>query len=231
MSYSRTVHGLVLLILLASATAVPGTQPAATARGLAGISSGQEKAISHSQTLQAPEISPEAVTTIHAETEQQRETAEWALAQMAAAGLEIPPVTIHMHSERSDCGVRPGEESNGYYMRRAGEHIIHSCGSAWILVHELGHLWDAANLDDETRQRILDHQELETWSHEQWDQAGGEHLASIIAWAIEGTHPRSIGYYDRDHLTKAYTLATGSIPPILGGGTAPDGSEQALGTE
>nr|MDJ0954403.1 hypothetical protein [Acidimicrobiia bacterium] len=204
MSYSRTVHGLVLLILLTSAAAVPGTQPAATAQGLAGISSAQEKAISHSQTLQAPEISAEAVTTIHAETDQQRATAEWALEQMAAAGLEIPPVTIHMHSERSDCGNRPGEESNGYYTRRADEHIIHSCGSAWILVHELGHLWDNANLDDETRQRILDYQELESWSHQQWDQAGGEHLASIIAWAIEGTHPSSIGYYDQDHLAKVY---------------------------
>ncbi len=215
MSYTRTVNGLALLILLTSTTAVPGTQPAATARGFAGIDPAQERAISHSPPLQTPEISSQAVSTIHAETDEQRRTAEWALAEMEAAGLHLPAVTIHMHSDRSDCGTRPGEESNGYYTHTATEHIIHSCGSPWVLVHELAHLWDKTALDDETRQEIIQHQGLESWNHEQWDKAGGEHLASIIAWAIEGTHPRRIGYYDRDHLAAAYTMATGSVAPIL----------------
>ena len=68
-----------------------------------------QEAISHRPSLQAPGVTPEveaapaAVTKIHAETDEQRQTAEWALREMEAAGLEIPPVTIHMHSDRSDC--------------------------------------------------------------------------------------------------------------------------------
>lgn len=46
------------------------------------------------------------------------------------------------------------------------------------------------------------------------NHAGGEHLASVVAWAIEGTHPTRIGYYDTDHLTEAYALMTGTTPPM-----------------
>ncbi|MDJ0954401.1 MAG: hypothetical protein QNJ81_12050 [Acidimicrobiia bacterium] len=218
MSYTRTAIAATVIVATLS-VAGPGTQPGTASGGLAGPL--PHEAISHRPSLQAPGVTPEveaapaAVTKIHAETDEQRQTAEWALREMEAAGLELPPVTIHMHSDRSDCGTQPGEESNGYYTHTATEHIIHSCGSPWILVHELAHLWDNANLDNATRQRILDYQGLESWSHDEWDQAGGEHLASIIAWAIEGTHPRRIGYYDRNHISEVYLMATGRVAPVL----------------
>ncbi|MGA9595174.1 MAG: hypothetical protein WBV06_03395, partial [Acidimicrobiia bacterium] len=95
------------------------------------------------------------------------------------------------------------------------ENIIHDCGSRSVLVHELGHVWDKNYLDDATRQRFLDFEGLETWNSDVWDQAGGEHLASVISWALDGTHPSRIGYYTDDHLAGAYELVFGATPPIM----------------
>ncbi len=62
--------------------------------------------------------------------------------------------------------------------------------------------------------------------------AGGEHLASIVAWAIEGTHPTRIGYYDRDHLAEAFEIVTGEQAPTMRGAsvvaTAPATAIQAV---
>ncbi|MCP3994600.1 MAG: DUF3387 domain-containing protein [bacterium] len=209
------VYILALIITLISTTADPGTRPIATGRGLASSPPLQERAISHGPILQAPATpsQPDRVTSIHAETQQQRDTAEWALDAMTAAGFDLPPVTIYMHTDRHDCSNEPGGESSGYFTQYLGENIIHSCGSPWVLIHELAHVWDKTRLDGATRELILEHQELDSWNHEIWNQAGGEHLASIIAWAIEGTHPSSIGYYDRNHLAEAYRLATGRDVP------------------
>jgi hypothetical protein len=61
----------------------------------------------------------------------------------------------------------------------------------------------------------MDHQGLDSWMSDTWNHAGGEHLASIVAWAIEGTHPTRIGYYDRQHLAEAYAMVTGDEPPMM----------------
>jgi hypothetical protein len=77
-------------------------------------------------------------------------------------------------------------------------------------------VWDKNVLDDATRDKIMAQQCLDSWTHETWNQAGGEHLAaSIVAWAIEGAHPTRIGHYDRDYLTAANELVTGEQPPTL----------------
>ncbi len=215
MSYTRNAIATTITVTVTAlvlTAAGPGTQPAAASGGLVGLQ--EKQAISQRQNLQAPEVTPDPVfvTAIYAENQEQQETAEWALEQMAEAGFQLPPVTIHMHEDRHDCSNEPGGTSNGYFTQSKGENIIHSCGSAWVLVHELAHVWDKTMLDDGTRQLVLDHQGLETWSNATWNQAGGEHMASIIAWAIEGTHPSAIGYYDRDHLAEAYEIVLQALP-------------------
>ncbi len=182
----------------------------------------QQGALSYGPALLAPQ--PEAAppptatlgtTAIYAETSQQVDTVAWALDQFVGAGFELPPVTIHMHTYRIDCSSDPERLLNGYYKQVDGNNIIHSCGNRWTLLHELAHVWDKTALDDTNRKEIMAHQGLETWSHETWNQAGGEHLASIVAWALEGTHPTRIGYYTRTELAEAYFMAAGSQPPLL----------------
>ena len=220
MSYTRTAIATATIVL---SIAVAGTsaQPASATTGLAGTLPSQDRVISDEPAMQSARVSPEPVpapvyaTAIHAETNEQNETAEWALEQMAAAGFELPPVTIYMHSDRADCSSDPNRLLNGYFVQIEGENIVHSCGNQWTLLHELTHVWDKNLLDDATRDEIMEHQGLDSWMSDTWNHAGGEHLASIVAWAIEGTHPTRIGYYDRDHLADAYEIVTGERPPTM----------------
>ena len=210
MSYTRTAIATATIVI-SLAAAGTGTQPASASGGLAGIMPPDHRAHSHGPSLQAPAPAEEApifTTTIRAETDEQYAMAESVLADMAVAGFELPPVTIHLHSDKDGCN-----QLNGYFVQNDGENIVHSCGNRWTLIHELAHAWDTYTLDDETRHEFMHHQGLDSWYHETWNQAAGEHLASIVAWAIDGARPSRIGYYDDDHLAEAYEMATGMPVP------------------
>ena len=210
MSYTRTAIATAAIVATLTAAGT-GTQPASASGGLAGNTPPDHRAPSHHPSLQAPTpIASQQVftTTVHAETDEQRTMAESALAEMAAAGFELPPVTIHLHTDKAGCN-----QLNGYFVQIEGENIVHSCGNRWTLIHELTHAWDTDTLDNATRNELIEHQGLYSWHHETWNQAGGEHLASIVAWAIDGARPSRIGYYDDDHLAEAYEIATGMPVP------------------
>ena len=221
MSYTRTAIATATIVI-SLAAAGTGTQPASASGGLAGTMPPDHKAHSHRPTLQAPAAPAEEprvfTTQIYADTAEQRAMAESALDELAAAGFEMPPVTIYLHSDRAECS-----ELNGYFVQIEGENIVHSCGNRWTLIHELTHVWDKNMLDDHTRERFMEHQGLDSWSHETWNQAAGEHLASIVAWALDGARPSRIGYYDDRHLAAAYELATGTPVPQDGSVAQPVG--------
>lgn len=232
MSYTRTAIATTIIAISIAAVGT-GTHPANASGRLAGSPTPTERAISHESTLQASEaevVEARTFTTnVIAETTGQADAAYGALDQLAAAGFELPPVTIYMHSDRADCSGDPNRVLNGYFVQIDGENIVHSCGNEWTLLHELTHVWDKNVLDDETRGRIMEHQGLDSWMSDTWDQAGGEHLASIVAWAIEGTHPSRIGHYDRNHLAEAYEMVTGEDPPAFTRNASPIAEETTAG--
>jgi hypothetical protein len=211
MSYTRTAIATATIVMSIFA-AGPGTRPASASGGFAGIMPPDHRAHSHSPSLQTPAVPVEEgrifTTTIHTETYAQHVMALGALAEMAAAGFAMPPVTIHIHSDKDGCN-----QLNGYFVQREGENIVHSCGNRWTLIHELAHAWDINTLDDETRHEFMHHQGLDSWHHESWSKDAGEHLASIVAWALDGARPSRIGYYDDEHLAEAYEMATGMPIP------------------
>jgi hypothetical protein len=115
-----------------------------------------------------------------------------AVGRFVEAGLELPTGELHMHADRTACARPDG-----------------------MLLHELAHLWDNHAMTDELRNALLELRGLDTWNHESWNQAGGEHLASIIAWGLGGGRPTSISQIDDVSLAIAYELITGSQPPAL----------------
>lgn len=219
MSTTRTGATLILAILTLS-LAAPAAQPAVATGGSARTGVLESGTRSARPTVQIPDLvlPPSAElpgATVYAETSEQIELVERALAAFAAAGLGLPDVIIHLHGDRAKCAGSSGEPSNGYYTTRGDEHIVHTCGSPSVLYHELGHVWDNHTLDDETRTAIMAQRGLDSWSHEVWKLACGEHLASTIAWALEGSYPHAIGYFTLEGLDTTYQLATGDRAPFM----------------
>ena len=210
---------IVITFTMLSSLAVSTAQPVTASGGSARTSGLESGTVPLRPTVQVSDLSlpPTAElpgARVYAEHDEQVALVEEALAGFAAAGLELPDVTIHMHSDRSKCAGSSGKPAGGYYTVRGGEHIVHVC-SPDVLYHELGHAWDRANLDDATREAILHQRGLESWSHDDWEQAGGEHLASVIEWALDGSYPFSIGYFTLEDLDTTYQLATGNRAPFM----------------
>ncbi len=150
-------------------------------------------------------------TTIHTETVEQHDLATWALDRFEQAGLKLPPVEIHLHEDRAECGGNNGSltDSNG-----AG-YVIHSCGVDFTLLHELAHAWDMHTLDDGTRAGLLEIAQADTWNNsENWNLAGGEHAANVIAWGLmdERINQTRTRPYDHNSMLEAYDILTGGEP-------------------
>ncbi len=214
MSHIRTAIATAIVVI-SLAAAGTGTQPASAQGGLAGTTPPQDRAHSHRPALQAPEVVAEPLRNhvIHAETQALREMADWVLAEMTDAGLTLPPVIIHLHSDHADCSDDPDRRLLGYHAVDNGQHIVHSCGNRWTLLHELGHVWDDHHLSDQDREKIMRHQGIDSWHADTWGESGSEHVACLIAWAIDGTRPSRIGRYSDAHLAEAYRITTGIEAP------------------
>lgn len=156
-------------------------------------------------------IEPASSTRIIAETAEQREMAEWALRRFDEAGLQLPPVTIHMHGDRDGCGGRLGFLG---HTPEAG-YEIHHCGVEFTMLHELAHAWDIHSLSDDTRAEFLELAYATQWSNpDDWYLAGGEHAANVIAWALM---PKRINQtqtrpYDHASMEKGLRILTGGEP-------------------
>ncbi len=152
-------------------------------------------------------------TTIHTETTNQHEQVVWALGRFEEAGLELPPVEIHIHRDRSECNGLNGYLANA----TGGGWILHSCGVDFTLLHELAHAWDNHSLDDETRSEFLELAQADSWDNQDnWNLAGGEHAANVVAWALmsERINQTRTRPYDYNSMLEAYEILTGGGEPL-----------------
>lgn len=163
----------------------------------------------------APNAHEPKRTAIHAETREQHDIAEWALGRFEEAGLELPPLDIYLHSDREGCNGLFGFHS----ITDAGDQAVHSCGTVFTLLHELGHAWDHHQLDDETRDRFLEKAQAETWHADEWLLSGSEHAANVIAWGLvnERINQTRTRPYDYTSMLGAFNLLTGGEPLWIDG--------------
>ena len=145
--------------------------------------------------------------------------ARWAFDRFDQAGLELPPLSLSFHDDRSECEGHVG------YFYPGTPASIDICGFNWdrflitpkkTILHELAHAWGHQTLDDETRNRFLDIRGLDTWQGNSvaWEEQGIEHAAEVIAWGLidEDLLLTSIGEADSVQLAEAFELLTGREP-------------------
>jgi hypothetical protein len=155
--------------------------------------------------------------TVYAENEAQVETVEWSLQRYADNGLELPHVMIEMRSI-GKCPTHDGKQLSGSLAVVDGEYRITVCGERRTLLHELGHVWDKHNLSDEIRDRYMALRGLESWRHDTWHLAAGEHAAETITWGLDSTYlpPGRIPDNSAAAMAAAFELLTGTTAPVLG---------------
>jgi hypothetical protein len=220
---SHTTTTATLAITLASFLVVSGI--GAPTPGEAGAKAGTPTQTSIPIAAPARQDSTRLTTTaaapvteirdpiIHTENEGQRERAIWALGRFEEAGLELPSLTIHLHSDQAECGG-----GNGYLTDLpGGEFLIHSCGNEFTLLHELAHAWDMHALDDDTRDSFLVDAQATTWRNdENWYLAGGEHAANTIAWGLleERINQTRTRPYDTNSMLKGFEILTAGGEPL-----------------
>jgi hypothetical protein len=106
-----------------------------------------------------------------------------AMELFAAAGLELPEITIHVHSSQDDCNGH-----QGLYSKPEGRHRIDLCVEHEIVIrHELAHAWENHHLDDATRHAYLDHVGKRVWNDTTVNHQvrAIEEAAWTIAWGVE----------------------------------------------
>lgn len=161
------MYRIVLLLVLVLGTAFGGN-----AQGIAS-SSGQPTS---PVTLEGP-VDPD-----------QERLVDWAIGRYAAAGLELPPVSLAFSSTREPC------DGNAGLFRSHPEARIDLCPSGPLdgtaarktILHELAHAWTDAFLSADDRREFMALRGLDVWSGPAapWELRGTEHAAEVLAWAL-----------------------------------------------
>ena len=142
--------------------------------------------------------------------------AAWALDRYARAGLDLPDVEIHVHEGLTVCDGSFGLHTPGDAGSRIDICTDPQVDPHWIILHELGHAWAAANLSDAQRDDFVEMRGLEAWNDPdaRWNQRGTEHVAEILAWGVAETSrlPGRIADHDLGSVTEAFRILTGTEP-------------------
>jgi hypothetical protein len=158
--------------------------------------------------------------------DRQIELVEWALSRFDAQGLTVPPVVATTFPPTDACN----EGFSGVAFHSDTGTDIEICvtptdlaesgefptSARRTILHELAHVWNAALVDEPSRQTFLDFRGLDSWTGaEVWQENGSEQAAEIMTWALMDAliQPR-IPNRGCNALTTAYEILTGTPPTI-----------------
>ncbi len=221
MSNPRTVIAAIVISLITPVGSE--AQPPSAAAESSGSDQPVAIALSSGPTREAPASPISAAisveldgATVYAENEAQIEIVEWSLQRYADQGLELPHVTIEMRSI-GKCPTHDGRQLSGSLAVVDGEYRIKVCGERRTLLHELGHVWDKHNMTDGDRSEYMELRGLDSWRHDVWHLAAGEHVAETMTWALDSIYlpPSRIPNNSAAELAAGYELLTGTPAPVL----------------
>jgi hypothetical protein len=166
---------------------------------------------------------PDDVTVNNA-TPRRVELVAWATDAFQSSGLRWPPVHEISFPPTNGCsGGLMGKYTNtdeGCHIEVCAVGGLSNRESALpllakhTLLHELGHCWVDAFVDDLSRVQFMDLREAECWHCDTfWHNKGFEHAAEVIAWGVSDTfYYVHVSPRDCKSMNRAFTLLTGQQP-------------------
>jgi hypothetical protein len=145
------------------------------------------------------------------------------------AGLDLPRITVQFLGE--DLALCDGAQARAHVVE--GEVVLRVCWyDRFVLLHELGHVWEAQNVPVESHQQFMGLRDgVEAWSSVDvsWDARGREHAANVIAWGLlDDPYPISRTYpNDVVSMIDAFTFLT-SVAPLHDGGAGIQHPDRSL---
>lgn len=217
MTYARNFTYTVVLVLFAVFAGVVGVTAGSEAAAGAQASVAAERdyrRAERSGTAGVKLAVRVGSATVYAENYDQVANVEFALSRFAELGLELAEFEVRYFADADKCASDSGRDRAGYLTYGNGEYVVYNCGTVFTLLHEIAHVYDVQSLDDATRQEFLAERGLESWTHDEWAHAGGEHLADVLAWGLQdgNVRPSRTTPNDDESLLEAFVVATGSDP-------------------
>jgi hypothetical protein len=148
---------------------------------------------------------------VYASDQGRIEDVAWALAQFAAAGIELPHVEVWTHADVTGCRFSLENDAlfAGVFVQRRGVDTVYLCGTRFTMLHELAHVHDNNYLSDAERNEFLAIRDADSWRNNNWNRAAGEHFADVMAWGLTGGEVRPSRSFPNDDasLQHAFDLA------------------------
>jgi hypothetical protein len=165
---------------------------------------------------------PTPTHVVHKSDERSREQISAADAAFRVAGLELPDLEIYIHENYAGCDGLAGQ----FNRDGSGLRVDFCSGNSFTVLHEFAHAWEYHNVDDTTRDALVEMHGLETWrsSEVPWEERGVEVAAETIA---KGLLERAFPEWQCEELellNRGFRLLTGrSSPRFVAGRLSCDG--------
>ena len=132
-------------------------------------------------------------------------------AAFRVAGLTLPDLEIHVHENYEGCDGFAGQ----FNRDGSGLRVDFCSGNSFTVLHEFAHVWEYHNVDDTTRDALLEMHGLETWRDRDipWAERGVEVAAETIA---KGLLERAFPEWQCEEvelLDQGFRLLTGRSSP------------------
>ncbi len=93
-------------------------------------------------------------------TDKQQELIAWALYQYEKAGLDLPVLQIHPHSDKTACKGNRGLFGSGSTPWK----IMLCADDRVVFLHEMGHVWSEHTLTESERSEYVTQRGMESWN-------------------------------------------------------------------
>lgn len=123
----------------------------------------------------------------------------------------LPGLEIHIHEDYEGCNGFAGQ----FNRDGSGLRVDFCSGNPFTVLHEFAHAWEYHNVDDTTRDALVEMHGLETWRSPDvpWDERGVEVAAETIGKGLlERAFPES-QCEEVELLDQGFRLLTGRSSP------------------